>query len=509
MVRIFQTRDDYQHGHLVVEQEPKASRVNVFYIPSQRKLEEAQESTDNTPPYRTKLLELDQNTGNITIFPINTLGRHHRFLKPKYGQIERITLAEAHLLIAPSNEFSPSDHNYLRSLIFSPTEPVNEDIEEDTIAPFSVTSDDIMEILEELPRGFIKDYDYGLGLAKPYRFIITAIEALSDSRQLIVSQNHETGVDNTNNIFYISTDDFETLRKLMDSTNRLSLAASTSVKDAESHNFLANKIGKPTKPISVGRHRYRKLLTTEIQSGDRPLSDKERDDFLEVISRNMKSIVETSPQKLATLRNDIELVNLKSLIERYESMLSQNHSEQVWQKFLNGNPFILGLAFGYPIIKIQDQASMGGRNFSKRGERIADFLVKNSMTNNTAIVEIKTPNSKLLNDRKFRDQVYTPSSTLSGSITQALDQKYHFEREIIQLRDRSKMYDIQSYSVHCCLIIGSIPNDEDRLKSFEMFRGNLSGVEIVTFDELLQKLKNLHEFLEMSDVDDSGEIGDG
>ena len=219
----------------------------------------------------------------------------------------------------------------------------------------------------------------------------------------------------------------------------------------------------------MGRHRYRQLFTAEIQSGERPLSDNEQNEFLDVISKHVKTINEDNPQKLSTLKNDIDLVNLESLIRNYESMMSQDHKEQDWQLFLNKNPFILGLAFGYPIIKIQDQASIGGRSLSRKGDTIADFLVKNSLTNNTAIVEIKTPNSKLLNDRAFRNHVYTPSSVLSGSINQALDQKYHFERQIIRIKDSSKMYDIQSYSVHCCLIIGTVPKDEDRLKSFELF----------------------------------------
>jgi hypothetical protein len=57
---------------------------------------------------------------------------------------------------------------------------------------------------------------------------------------------------------------------------------------------------------------------------------------------------------------------------------------------------------------VQDQASIGGRKLSGSGEKIADFLVKNSLTNNTALFEIKTPQSKILNDKPYRAGVYTP-----------------------------------------------------------------------------------------------------
>ena len=176
-------------------------------------------------------------------------------------------------------------------------------------------------------------------------------------------------------------------------------------------------------------------------------------------------------------------------------MVVKKLPEGRWQVFLNENPFILTLAFGYPVIKVHDQASVGGRTIFGTGEKIADFLVKNSMTNNVAIVEIKKPQTKLLNQRKVSDGVYAPSGELVGAMNQTLDQKHRLEQEIAQIKVNSRIYDIESYSLHCCLIVGTVPSGEDRLRSFEMFRGNSKDVEIITFDELLEKLKHLREFL--------------
>ena len=186
---------------------------------------------------------------------------------------------------------------------------------------------------------------------------------------------------------------------------------------------------------------------------------------------------------------------LERLVTRYEEMIGQKLKEQNWQVFFTENPFILSLAFGYPVIKVQDQASVGGHKLSGSGEKIADFLVKNSMTNNTAIFEIKTPQADLLNKTPFRGGIYTPSSELAGAINQALDQKYQFQTHIASVKHNSRIHDMESYSVHCCLIIGVTPSDEDQQKSFELFRGNSKDVEIVTFNELLEKLKQLRDFL--------------
>ena len=218
-------------------------------------------------------------------------------------------------------------------------------------------------------------------------------------------------------------------------------------------------------------------------------------EVLNIVEKNVSAIAETEPEKLTKLKSQIELASFEIVITRFEEMIARKVKENKWQTFLNENPFILTLAFGYPIIKVQNQAWVGGRKLSGSGEKIADFAVKNSMTNNIAIIDIKTPQEQLLNKKPFRDGVYTPSSALSGSVNQMLDQKYQFERNVAQIKENSRIHNIESYSVHCCLIIGTMLLSNDEIKSFEHFRQNSKNVEIVTFDELLEKLKELRNFM--------------
>ena len=351
-----------------------------------------------------------------------------------------------------------------------------------------------MTVLEELPSAFTKDYDFGLGLAKPYRFIVDAVEKLTDCTEIVISNEQKTSINQDEGIFYISLDDFETARKILNSTTQIGRIAARSVKDATVQNLLAERIGKPKIPVAVGRHPLRKLFTAVAQ-GQEPLSDDDQAAVVRAFEKNVKAIAEAEPDRLAKLQHDIELVTLETLIARYEEMITKKLSEKRWQDFLNENPFVLSLAFGYPIIKVKDQAYVGGRKISGSGDKITDFLFKNRLTNNTAIIEIKTPHGKLLNG-EYRDGVYTPSPELSGSIMQALDQNYRFEREIAQVKENSRIRDIESYSVHCCLIIGKMPSGDDHQKSFEHFRRNSKNVDVITFDELLEKLKQLLGFLD-------------
>ena len=117
------------------------------------------------------------------------------------------------------------------------------------------------------------------------------------------------------------------------------------------------------------------------------------------------------------------------------------------------------------------------------------------MTNNAAIVEIKTPTTRLLNEKAYRGGVFVPSRELAGGITQVLDQKQQLETAIAYIKDRSGIYDLETYGVQGCLIVGTMPTEEERKRSFEMFRCNSKAVTIVTFDELLERLRNLEKFL--------------
>lgn len=216
---------------------------------------------------------------------------------------------------------------------------------------------------------------------------------------------------------------------------------------------------------------------------------------MSLVSEDKSAVEQTDTVTLTKLKHDIELVSLERLIESYESLLSKRTKEETWQFLFNENPFILSLAFGYPAIKISDQASVGGKRLTGNGEKITDYLIKNDVTNNLAIIEIKKPSSALLNKTAYRGAVFCASTELTGSVTQVLDQCYQLQQNIATIKHNNRIYDIESYAVHCILIIGMMPASEDEKKSFEIYRRNSKNVQIITFDELLLKLRQLHNFL--------------
>nr|WP_249730120.1 Shedu anti-phage system protein SduA domain-containing protein [Chelatococcus sp. YT9] len=78
-----------------------------------------------------------------------------------------------------------------------------------------------------------------------------------------------------------------------------------------------------------------------------------------------------------------------------EAKLTSKATESQWQKLFEANPFILDLAFNVAVLLLQGQAHVGGKKVNGAGETITDFLLANALTDNIAVLEIKTARTKL------------------------------------------------------------------------------------------------------------------
>jgi hypothetical protein len=106
------------------------------------------------------------------------------------------------------------------------------------------------------------------------------------------------------------------------------------------------------------------------------------------------------------------------------------------------------------------------------------------------IIEIKTPMTPLLGGQ-YRGQVFPPSGELAGAVTQAIDQ-----RRLLLGDPTLNLEAAEAAAFHPRVIVlaGDVEGqglEADRLRSFELFRNELAGVEVVTFDELAAKARAL------------------
>jgi hypothetical protein len=220
------------------------------------------------------------------------------------------------------------------------------------------------------------------------------------------------------------------------------------------------------------------------------LSTADRNALVEHASTEAPIISKRSPKQLYQLQRDFQLAGLNALIERFEADLEGRHPESFWQRLLKLNPFILCMLFGYPIVVVGYQAHLGGAGLDGSGDTIVDFLVANESTKGLALIEIKRPDAPLLGG-EFRAGRFKPSSELNGAVIQVIDQRYEL---LVNYKDRARTAG-NVRAVDCVVVAGRTPADPAQLASFEMYRTSLKDVRILTFDEVLLKLRALRDYL--------------
>jgi len=172
-----------------------------------------------------------------------------------------------------------------------------------------------------------------------------------------------------------------------------------------------------------------------------------------------------------------------------------NSQEEFWQKSLTEHSFVLEQVFSWPMTIVKEKAYVGGKTVLNEGGNIVDFLVKNFLTKNAALVEIKTPNTALLG-RKYRN-TFNLSEDLSGSVMQVLNYRSSLQRHYANIATGRARY--EAFEPKCVLIIGNvgaIRNDPDKIAALELYRSSCSSVTVITFDELFAKTERLITVLE-------------
>lgn len=191
--------------------------------------------------------------------------------------------------------------------------------------------------------------------------------------------------------------------------------------------------------------------------------------------------------------------------------------EAAWQKILEDNPWVLGVGLGGRLYTTWNEGKLErtvrGANLDASGKRADAFLVSNGLLRSVALAEIKRPDTQLLRQNTYRNEVYAISHDLSGAIAQAQETvraaKESLACWIAEKDEEGGTTGDGAYLVEprSFLIIGSM-NDlsssnghriDAKFRSFESFRSNLKSPEILTFDELVARARWNIELAEQQD----------
>lgn len=470
------TQKDGAQLHFTTKQ--KGARWQVGYTPAPQAVTLAKQYDEKfvAPKKPIKLIEGDRDGERVILHPHTLDASSPNFLQPKYTKLATITLDGFAFLFEASG------------------------------------SSDVEAFLTDLPAGFIKNIYHGLGLNYDIRLIIETIEKLDGVTDLHIVKGAK-GAASLNGASYRTPYAlFDTVRRDIGRVHEKALSAARIEKVARLHDKLLTPIDVESYPL-IGRPYRPDAVVHAVGDGLKhglALSPSDADLLVSATAGMIREVGARAPAQLLKLTEAVETVTLEAMIEHMRARIADAHGEESWQKFLTENAFILRLAFGVPVLLFQGEATVGGRSYSGSGDKRSDFLLRAASTGNLSIIEIKTPQTDLLGKKEYRGGIHAPSTELSSAVAQVLDQRWQLQRNNNQLADdyrRQTPGDMpdrspspETYAIQCLVIAGTSPDTLIEQKSFELYRNSLVGVLVLTYDELLTKLRTLLELLRNPDA---------
>lgn len=196
------------------------------------------------------------------------------------------------------------------------------------------------------------------------------------------------------------------------------------------------------------------------------------------------------------------LLGRKQGLDLFEHHLTAGEwREKDWQEFFDREQWVFGYGLDYQIMGIFDREMVvGGGGTDNRNKPTVDFL--GEAANYTVLVEIKTPGTTIFKARAGgRAGTWDFTPEFISAVSQVLEQKAEWVANAQFSEDYSKDGSrllSRTRSPKAILVVGSSAefeangNDRDaQLKSdtFELFRRDTRSMDIMTFDELIQRAR--------------------
>ena len=235
-----------------------------------------------------------------------------------------------------------------------------------------------------------------------------------------------------------------------------------------------------------------------------------------LIAHNQELVIELAKSEITT-EDIVALGYRRKELDKFNKLLNDidffekerrgggyKNSESIWQAFFEKNPWIFGYGLSFIFLSTCDEKKLEqvikGFDFSNIGKRVDALMKTSGIINSLCFVEIKTHLTELLSKAPYRSGCWSASKELAGAVSQ-VQGTVSIATETLKnkLEMKDKKGDLTgeqvfNYHPRSFLVIGNLAQfktdkgvNEERYRSFELFRKNLSSPEIITFDELYSR----------------------
>ncbi len=236
-----------------------------------------------------------------------------------------------------------------------------------------------------------------------------------------------------------------------------------------------------------------------IDASDRGIIDRIRS-----MSKSQRSNVLRALQGTLTDEEINVLLGRKEGLKEYEiHMREGDWSEIQWQDFFERETWVFGYGLDYRLMRqFGRELTVGRAGTDNQNKPVIDFLMQ--FTEYTVLVEIKKPDTPIFKAtrRTGRAGTWEFTSEFIGAISQIIEQKAEW-LHAAQLgehhsRDGTEVLTARTKNAKSILVIGSREefsrsgNSRDAnvmRDTFELFRRENRSIDILTFDELLERAR--------------------
>lgn len=249
----------------------------------------------------------------------------------------------------------------------------------------------------------------------------------------------------------------------------------------------------------------RKLVISKTQAAS--LVHDNQDAFLEALRGQVtKEDIVALGYRKKQLGVFSQLLSDPEFFELCKKQKSIKGDELLWQAFFEKNPWVFGYGLSYFYVTGFDEKKLEqlvqGYDLLNRGKRADAVMKTKGIINSLCFAEIKHHNTKLLESDYYRAGCWAPSKEMAGAVAQVQAtvaiamHKLHGMQRVLDDDGNPTGEDVFNFKPRAFIVIGSLIEfigehgvNQDKLRSFELYRTSLIGIDILTFDELYERTK--------------------
>lgn len=272
--------------------------------------------------------------------------------------------------------------------------------------------------------------------------------------------------------------------------------------------------------IEMKTGQYAVITNDEKKRLDDALKNTSKETMLEAVSEQYGHQITERDINVITKRKSAlgrfqKLLNDETYFKQYQDWLEgkgkSHRREDVWQHFFENNTWIFGYGLQLVACEALDDRKLetivvGSDLFDGAGKRIDGLLKTKGVINRSLFTEMKLHDAELL-EKYDRPAVWAPGKELRGAVAQIqktlhkVTLKVSHNLHTVADKDGNPTGETIAFvKPRGLVLIGTLAQfskengiNEEMFASFELYRQQISSLEILTYDELYERARFIIE----------------